>query len=328
MTPQEILRQFWQAPDSCQAFGAGHINDSYLVALNGERHVLQRVSGQVFADPVGVMQNIQRVLEHFAVPGALRLPTLEPTRAGLAYAQAAGEVWRLWEFLPGRSLEALQNSGQAQAAGAAYGAFQAQLASLPGPRWADPISGFFRLRAYLATYEAVRQEAQPWDALIADLLPLAERFAEPNRLIHGDCKVNNLLFDEQDAVCAVLDLDTVMWGHWAWDFGDLARSACGRGEMFDLHLFEGVATGFAPFVPANAAGAPDVDALVLAPCYVAGMLGVRFLTDHLAGDVYFKVAEHGDNLHRAATQFALLQSMLAQHDDMRAVAERALGLAH
>lgn len=318
MNPEEILRQFWPPAHECQPFGAGHINDSFRVTLGSGQFVLQRLNNSVFADPEGVMGNIGRVLEHCKGADGVRLPTLQPTRDGRPYAIVGGVLWRLWDLLPGRSLDVLEHPGQARAAAAAYGAFQSHLESLPGPRWADPIPGFFRLEKYLDDYQRVRREPQPFDDAIAGLLPLAHRFAEPNRLIHGDCKVNNVLFDAEDRVCAVLDLDTVMWGHWAWDFGDLARSACARGEMFDIDLFEAVVAGFAPFVPA------DVDALVLAPCYVAGMLGVRFLTDHLAGDVYFKVAEHGENLHRAATQFAVLRSMQSQRSEMEAVASQVL----
>ncbi len=178
-----------------------------------------------------------------------------------------------------------------------------------------------RLSHYLAALDQAAQgssEAAPLRPLL-DLVDgrrdLASGFAAADTLVHGDCKVNNLLFEQDaDEVAAVIDLDTVMRGHWAWDFGDLARSAAAAGSRFDLHRFAAVAEGFV----AGSGLAPDLQPLLLAPRYVTLMLAVRFLTDHLQGDRYFRVGARGENLQRARAQFDLLLAMEAAHSEAQA----------
>ncbi|MDZ7669215.1 MAG: aminoglycoside phosphotransferase family protein [Gammaproteobacteria bacterium] len=312
--------------------GNGHINDTWLVETAASRFVLQRISAAVFADPRGVADKVARVVSHLRGGGRVNVPELLPTAAGNPWLEDAGGVWRLWEFVAGgRTLERLTRPAQAEAAGAAFGHFQRALADF-GVAVADPIPGFLCLQHYLAELDTVLAAAVT-DRAVDDLLAavatrtdLRGLFEDRDRLVHGDCKVNNLLFhpDRAEVVC-VLDLDTVMCGHWAWDFGDLARSAAARGERFgerfDVALFAAAARGFTA-----AAGIPvDRDALLLAPRYVALMLGVRFLTDHLRGDRYFKVAARGDNLARARAQLALLEDMEAREADLRAALGRAVG---
>ena len=313
MTPAALFSAHWLDAEEVVVFGDGHINDSYLVRAGAERYVLQKINRRVFVDPAQVMRNTERVLDHCR--GRVPLAELVRTKDRRTHVDVSGEVWRVWRHLPGRSLSALQNVTQARCVGDAYGAFQSCLDNLPGSRLTDPIAGFMQLRSYLSAYDAVCGHDHPLAVVVDSLRSLADRFASPNRHIHGDCKVNNVLFDERDTVAAVLDLDTAMWGHWAWDFGDLARSACAQNSRFDTGLFRALLEGFVPHAPEH-----DVDALVLSPCYVAGMLGVRFLTDHLQGDIYFKVSRRGDNLARAEAQFALLESMRSQEVQMRALA--------
>lgn len=307
--------------------GNGHINDTWLVESAGSRFVLQRISAAVFPDPRGVADKVARVVSHLRSGRWVNVPHLLPTAAGNLWQEDAGGVWRLWQFVAGgRTLERLTEPAQAEAAGAAFGHFQRALADF-GAGVADPIPGFLRLQHYLAELDTVLAAAAT-DRTVEDLLAavaartdLRGLFEDRDRLVHGDCKVNNLLFrtDSAEVLC-VLDLDTVMYGHWAWDFGDLARSAAARGERFDVALFAAAARGFTA-----AAGIPvDRDALLLAPRYVALMLGVRFLTDHLRGDRYFKVTAPGDNLVRARTQLALLQDMESREADLRAALGRTV----
>jgi hypothetical protein len=129
---------------------------------------------------------------------------------------------------------------------------------------------------------------------------------QPNGIIHGDCKINNVLFDQQgERVLSVIDLDNNMKGHWAWDFGDLVRSVAFSRGGFDVDDYRACLQGFLT----GRGSTPLINEhLIYAPSYLAFMLGLRFLTDHLGGDVYFSVPEHGDNLQRAMEQFALFQS--------------------
>jgi Ser/Thr protein kinase RdoA (MazF antagonist) len=237
---------------------------------------------------------------------------------------------------PARTLDPLANPAQAAAAGRAFGAFQAALADFTGPAdgarpaagagpagagIADPIPGFLQLDYYLAELDravaGAGQLPESADAaleIVRHRRDLATAFAARNRLIHGDCKVDNLLFHpDRDEVLAIIDLDTVMYGHWAWDFGDLVRSAAADGTACNVARFTAVCRGFTA-----AAGVPaDAETLLLAPRYVGLMLGVRFLADHLAGDRYFKVTAPGENLTRARRQLALVQDMERQEAALR-----------
>ena len=310
MTPRQVIEDHWFAVEEIGEFGDGHINDSFLCRSDGEAFVLQKINRYVFKDPHAVMSNLARIAEHVTSP---RLARLIPERGGALFAEVDGQVWRVWEFVEGITLQRLQSRAQAVAAGRAFGEYLAALRTLPGAPWADPIRGFHRLDGYLLALDQVLDGGCEWDAEIAGLRELGQRFSPPTGYIHADPKVNNLRFAEDGSVRAVLDLDTTMWGHWAWDFGDLARSACADGNDFSLERFQGVAEGYLPHV----IGWTPEDA-VLAPRYVAGMLAVRFLTDHLSGDVYFRVKARGDNLARAREQFALYRETVRLQRDMRA----------
>jgi Ser/Thr protein kinase RdoA (MazF antagonist) len=320
---------------SVAPLGDGHINDTWLVVAAEQRWVLQRVNERVFSQPVELMVKVAGVVAHLqrhGGRGAIAVPSLVPTAAGAAWHQdAQGAVWRVWQYVSGtRTVQALGNVVQAEAAGRAFGALQVALADLPDAV-PDPIPGFMQLGHYLGQLDAAvaanepEPQAQTALAAVAARRDLAGSFGDRDRLIHGDCKIDNLLFHEQrDAVVCVIDLDTVMRGHWAWDFGDLVRSAAADGVgsaapvAFDIERFAALARGFV----GSGAVARDADALVLAPRYVALMLAVRFLTDHLEGDRYFKVRARGDNLQRARQQLELLGAMEGQERAMVEVASR------
>ncbi|MEZ5560652.1 MAG: aminoglycoside phosphotransferase family protein [Pseudomonadales bacterium] len=323
MTALTVLEAAYFPALAIEPLGAGHINDTYLVRAVDGRYVLQRINAQVFPDPCAVMEKVVTVLEHLARVAPGSTPQLIATRSGAPYTQdESGAVWRLWRYLEGsRTLQRLDNVGQAQAAGFAFGAFEHALRALQAPI-SDPIPGFMQAATYLDALDGLLASngVTPDDgtlALLAQLEPrreLAALFGARDRLVHGDCKVNNLLFDAgSDRVLCVLDLDTVMRGHWAWDFGDLARSGAADGSAFACERFAALARGFR----AGAGIDADADDLVLAPRYVAAMLAVRFVTDHLAGDRYFRVSRRGENLLRAREQLDLLLAMERAEGAMR-----------
>jgi Ser/Thr protein kinase RdoA (MazF antagonist) len=330
---QALSAWFPAQPDTLTAspLGAGFINDTWLISGPVGRFVLQRINPAVFPDPAQVAAKVADVVAHIRAGGAIGVPRLQPASSGAAWHEDAAGVWRLWEFIAhGRTLQRLTRPAQARAAGRAFGDFQVALADFgdPGP---DPIAGFMQLHHYLkALNDAIAANA--WAAsddgveaalqTVAARIDMAGLFQSRNCVVHGDCKVNNLLFhaDSDDVLC-VLDLDTVMRGHWAWDLGDLVRSGAAVDGGFSLELYRAVVQGFL----GAGAGAPDAEALLLAPRFVAFMLGVRFLTDHLRGDHYFKVEARGDNLRRAVEQFELLQDMERQERAMSAALRRLTG---
>jgi Ser/Thr protein kinase RdoA (MazF antagonist) len=318
---EEMVRREWGVLGVVEGLGAGHINDTYLVTTRDRRYVLQRINRVVFRESARLMVNLMRVVDHLQAHRAGWTPRLIQTRDGAPSLELGEAHWRLWSHVQGQSLSELERSRQAYAAGVAFGETQRYLSDLPGPRLPDPIEGFLQLDYYLSRYDHTAQKPPAQLAAFVDSRRhLAEQFRLRDRYIHGDCKVDNLLFDESDEVCAVLDLDTVMWGNWAWDFGDLARSACVVEGRLSLERFARVAAGFLDGSKITA----DADALATAPQYVTYMLGVRFLTDHLEGDSYFKTARPGENLSRAEQQFQLLRSIEAGTAEMRSCAESLL----
>ena len=310
-----IMGDGWGLTGEVSALGAGHINDTYLVAGDEDRWVLQRINAEVFVDPASLMRNTERVVAHLQSRAPGFVPALVRTAAGTSFhVDEHGNYWRVSSFVAGAySLQSLQNTDQARAAGRAFARYQNLLADLPGPELPDPIDGFLRLQRYLEDFEALGSAADVWRGFVDERESLQRSLLETNGYIHGDCKVNNLLFrDGTDEVASVVDLDTTMRGHWAWDFGDLVRSGAASAAGFSLELFAALADGFV----SEKIGPLDAWDLVVAPRYVCLMLGVRFLTDHLQGDRYFKVSARGENLERAERQFRLLEAMEACEAEM------------
>lgn len=287
----------------------GHVNRTF--AVGNDRFVLQCINGHVFTNPEGVMRNLAKLLPRHA-----GIVSPMPTHAATLWVEDdAGELWRLFPYVDARNLQALPDA-LAEPAGFAFGDFHAAVAGMDDEL--EPvIDGFHDLPRYLdALWEAAPEASAEVDFVRARG---AFRFPDTRTVIHGDCKVNNLLFHpEEPRVTHLIDLDTAMHGHPAWDFGDLVRSVASGAEEagsapdVSLTTFERVARGFAR----GAGGIVDPEAFAAAPGHMSFMLGVRFLTDHYAGDRYFRVDYRGQNLERARSQldaarrFDALQSAL------------------
>jgi len=324
LNPAAVLEAGWGLADAAlEPLGAGHINDTLLVTVaDGTGWVLQRINEQVFTDPERVMNNLTRVQAHLGEVAPGLIPPLIETLDGRSTCRdEQGGWWRLWAYLPdGHTVEQTGDPAVCRAAAHAFGRFQHLLADLPGPPLEPTIPGFLELGGYLDRFDAVTARTLDAEAVVNEACAgpgfidsyrgLAAELPKGDAIIHGDCKLNNLLFEESGlAVSAVLDLDTIMVGHWAWDFGDLARSVLtgviDAGDADVRALFAALVEGF----QIGSERALDARALSIAPGYVAFMLGVRFLTDHLEGDRYFKVSAPGENLDRARRQFALLERL-------------------
>ena len=302
---REMLEHWPAATGAVRMLDAGHVNDTFLVGLAGDAHILQRINAFVFPDPRAVMRNLAKALAHR--PRGQLVAPVATTAGELCASDAEGGLWRLFPRLPARSFANLPDDLLAPA-GAAFGGFLADFAAFEEdlepviPRFHDLAAALRRLddapRANDATPELRQVEA------------MRGSFAAGggNRVIHGDCKINNLLFHPSDpAVLAVIDLDTLMIGDPAWDFGDLVRSAFAGSEETarpappSAARFERLCQGFA-----GAFGAlEDAPRFAIAPAHMSFMLAARFLADHLQGDAYFKVARRGDNLLRARSQLEL-----------------------
>ncbi|GAB4341368.1 MAG: phosphotransferase [Desulfobulbaceae bacterium] len=355
MNPQPALRFFLGSePERIAPLGAGNINDTFLVVRSsGEPVVLQRINQTVFPDPGLVQENIRRVTAHLreARPSDeeedLRFPLLLTGAAGPTFADESG-VWRLLSFIPGEAREAIDSPAQAGALGSCLGLFHRLLAGLDCGELADPLPGFHHTPTRLDRFDRVLEQSEPPPddpdvrhclAFIEECRSLAPLLHETPGLtrcvIHGDPKVANFLFDPpgSDRVTGLVDLDTVGPGLLLHDLGDALRSCCNRtGECpdrpetthFDAALFSAWLKGYASRAEMMLTAA-DKAHIVDAVRVIAFELGLRFFTDHLEGDRYFKVQAPGDNLRRALVQFRLVRSIEQQQTELE---KRAAALLH
>ena len=349
---ETIARRFVPPGESASVvpFVGGHINASYLIALDDQpRYLLQRINEHVFPRPELVAANVERVVEHVAPPGdpSALVPRLAPADDGARHVRdAAGGWWRSWEFVLGtETRQAPTRVDEAYDAARAFGDLQRRLSTLPGPRLAEPIPGFHDTRARLRAFEravesdlagrvpVVQDEiaALVDRASLVDALPIAVHDgALTERIVHNDAKLANVLFDARTgAVQCVVDLDTVMPGLGPYDFGDLARSMAADATEDERELARVVARP--DFVEALAAGflaglgqlatRAERGLLLPAAAVITYEQALRFLADYLSGDRYYRVSHPEQNLDRARTQIALLASFEAQSEEL----ERRIG---
>lgn len=317
--------------------GRGLINDTYLVLperAGGPRVILQRINRRAFPQPELIMENLRILFSHARSHGpdpSLRFPALYPSLSGdFLHIDAEGGAWRAMSYLEGtRSHHRPLHPDHAREAGRVLGRFHALLYTLDPDRMHDTRPDFHHTPRHLARMdEALAQadasrrgdELRPWLDIIderrggADLIEraLAEGVIT-RRVVHGDPKLDNVLFDsERDVAVSLIDLDTVKPGVVHHDIADCLRSCSNRaGEAgaegdvgYDLDMCR---AGLAGYFEAAGDAARDLrtadlyEALRLIPFE----LGVRFLADHLAGDRYFRTDFPGQNLQRAATQLRL-----------------------
>ena len=326
--------------------GQGHINRTFLgatAAMDAQpaaRFVFQQINEKIFRDVPGLMDNIRRVTRH--APDCT--PELVLARDGRPFARdSAGAAWRVYCFVEGaRSVQTIESAAQAREVARAFGAFQQKLATLPGPRLHEVLPGFHDTRSrYTALHEAIAADAANRAAGARDeitfalaregeagvLLDLHASGAVPERVVHNDCKLNNLLLDAAGRAVCVLDLETTMPGFAPCDFGDMVRTAsCAAAEdERDLArvaaepamlcaLAEGYLDGAGALL--NAA---EIAHLALAGRLLALEQGVRFLADHLRGDNYYRIHRPGHNLDRTRAQFALVRSLEARHAEFERI---------
>lgn len=349
--PREIDEAFAAAGrlTGFRRWGTGHIHASYVAAdTRGTRYLLQRINTRVFSDPPALMAHLERVLAHLARKAApaearRRVLTLVPTRDGRAlFRDAGGGYWRTFLFIENTViLETVTAPHQAEQAAMAFGRFLRELADLPREGLYEPLPHFHdtpRRLADLAEAAAAdthgragRAAAEIRFALerttaAAELEALRQAGQLPERITHNDTKLNNILFNEAtgEALC-VTDLDTVMPGLAAYDFGDLVRTAAAAApeDERDLNRIAVVLPVFAALARGYLAGAGDLlcaaerEALPRAGALITLETGARFLTDYLAGDRYFRTAYPGHNLDRARAQFRLVAALEQQEPQLR-----------
>ena len=338
---------------STEVHGNGNVNDTFLLFCEDEdslnRYTLQRINHEVFKDPEGLMNNFSRVTRHLQAKieeecsskECLRVVSARDGRA--FHRDPDGNFWRVTRFVDGgRSYDVPENDRQAYEAAKAYGEFQAKLSDMPGEPLLDTIPDFHNTRMRFENFRtAVERDEAGRSSEVGDLVEFAlerEFLADkikaedfPVRVVHNDTKLNNVLLHKStgEGMC-VVDLDTVMSGCALHDFGDLVRTAaCASVEdEVDLDKVRFLPETYGSIVEGYMESAGDmldsreVGHLALAPLVITYELGLRFLTDYLEGDVYFKVKRPGHNLDRVRAQFKLLVSMEESLEEMEDIVLR------
>lgn len=342
----------------CVPLGQGLIHTTFQVqvdyaAQSPRMFILQRLNGRVFPNPKNVIENVHAVTSHLAKkcvsPSSLLFPQLLPGDDGaLLYRDAQGETWRALSFIPcSHSRDTLENLVQAHDIGSVLGQFHGLLADLDPATLRDTLPGFHVTPEYLDHWDAAWRN---WTGTMNDALQTCRAFVEerrafvhvlenaraagelPLRVMHGDPKINNFLFDmRSERVVSLVDLDTVKPGLIHYDLGDCLRSACNRhGEdpvhstsvRFDVPTARAILEGYF-----SAAGwmlrRSEYDFILPAIRLIPLELGMRFLTDYLTGNRYFRVRDPEHNLRRAQVQFQLVASIESQAADLQQVIHAA-----
>jgi N-acetylhexosamine 1-kinase len=314
---------------------SGHINDGYLVSTDRRRYLLQRLNPSVFADPDAVMANVVAVTEHLRSKDEPTL-TLVPTRSGeVGWRDDSSAVWRMYHYLEGAHALDVRSPVDAAVVGRAFGRFHRVLTTLDPSHLRVSLPGFHDPQRRMGQLEAAT-DADPCQRLdavseyVGALQTLRHTIAAddalrglPVRVAHNDAKAANLLVDEIGGrQPLVVDLDTVMPGSLLWDVGDMVRSSTGTADeasatvSFDVDRYRTLIDGWQAEVR-DLLTHEELDAVPRAGPIVTFEQAVRFLTDHLLGDVYFRVHFPGENLSRARNQLDLLRSMLSILDKGR-----------
>ena len=344
-----IAQQFKPSQEisDIREFGKGNINDTYLVSLETDRDrhfILQRINTKVFVKPELVMRNMRTVTEHVRMQQAPKamaknrrweMPQVLLTHEGKDHWLGPdGSFWRALSFIENaRSVETVKDMAQAKEVGYGLGMFHTLLSTLSPDKMADTLKGFHETPGYIDHYDEVLasqtiskspdvnycrafiSKRRDWahvleNAKVSGKLSL--------RIIHGDPKVNNIMMDnDTNQAVSIIDLDTVKPGLVHYDIGDCLRSACNlSGEEsktwesthFDIDICRAIFEGYHA-VAGDTLTENDRDHLYDAARLIAFELGLRYFTDFLEGNVYFKAKSHEHNLERAFIQFKLTESI-------------------
>lgn len=332
-------------------FGNGNINDTYLVSTSSteeEHFILQRINVHVFRQPKLIMQNMRAFTEHMHNRAhdeghRWKMPRVLATKAGQDfYVDSGGNFWRAISFIQGaQSFNIIKDVRHAREVGHALGMFQFLIHDLPVNKLADTLEGFHVIPRYLQNFDRVLSQnkfksnpevrhCMNFVSTRRDWAYVLENAHEQGKLslrpVHGDPKVDNVMIEESTGnAISLVDLDTVKPGLIHYDIGDCMRSGCNPlGEEtehweavhFDLEIGAAILEGYLTqarhfLIPA------DYQYLFDSIRLLAFELGLRFFTDYLAGNVYFKVKYPEHNLQRALVQFKLTESIEAFEGDIR-----------
>lgn len=333
-------------------YGEGHINSTFLLETTTEKYILQKINNTVFSSPEDVMDNVVMVTEFLktkieAAGGDAKRETLTviPAKDGKSYVKTNdGDYYRIYIFVDDAiSYQVVEKPEDFYNAACAFGRFQNMLSDFEADKLHETIKNFHNTKTRFADFEkavadnksgkadSVRAEIDFALARKEDASVIVDGIAEgkiPLRVTHNDTKLNNVLVDPVSGkgIC-VIDLDTVMSGSLLYDFGDSIRFGTNPASedekdlskvYCDLNLFEQYVKGFLSELGDRITPA-EIELLPMSAKLMTLECGIRFLGDHLNGDVYFKIHREDHNLDRARTQFKMVADMEEKMDEMKAI---------
>jgi thiamine kinase-like enzyme len=336
-------------------YGSGHIHDTFRIETaenDKDNFILQRLNNRIFKDIPHLQDNIERVTLHLRqklenIPGAnikRECLTLVPARNGKTWiTDSSGSFWRMYIFISDhKSYNIVDSPDKAFEGGIAIGRFQAMLADLGGRPLYETIPWFHDIEKRLETFKIKVKEnrAGRVKSVNDDIKDVLSRSEEMNvilrlgkegriplRITHNDTKFNNILLDLYDKALCVIDLDTVMQGYVHYDFGDAIRTATNMADedekdlskvRMDISLFSAYAEGYL-CETRDMLNDVEKEYLAFAPRLITYTIAVRFLTDYIDGDNYFKIHHEHHNLQRARAQLRLVRSMEEQYGEMKKI---------
>ncbi|HIZ16451.1 MAG TPA: aminoglycoside phosphotransferase family protein [Firmicutes bacterium] len=342
-----------------EAYGCGHINDTYAVYLDKAgavyRVLLQRINSNIFSDVDGLMNNILGVTSYLREKIAARggdpdretLTVIKTKDGAPYYKDAEGGCWRVYVFIEDTiTLQSARTNDDLISCGSAFGGFLRDLADYKAETLAEVIPDFHNTPKRMeALKKAIAEDKMGRAASVKDEIDfalarneLASKITDalsagtiPLRVTHNDTKLNNTLVDAETQECiCVIDLDTVMPGSALYDYGDAIRFSASTGAEdetdltkvnFDLGLFEAFTKGYIEASGGSLTNG-EMSLMPTAAMIMTFECGIRFLTDYLEGDTYFKIHRPNHNLDRCRTQFKLVADMEMKYNDMESVVEK------
>jgi len=338
-----------------EPYGSGHIHDTFrieTVERDKDDYILQRLNNKIFKNIPELQQNIERVTVHLrnklrTIPGSdikRECLSLIPSHDGKSWIiDGEGNYWRMYIFISNHhSYNVVDSPDKAFEGGKAIGRFQAMLSDMPGGPLFETIPWFHNIEKRLQTFNIkisenpagrVKSVAEEIDQIhkraeeMKIILKLGNEGKIPLRITHNDTKFNNILLDENDKALCVIDLDTVMPGYIHYDFGDSIRTAANTASedendlsriRMDINLFKAYSEGY---LSETVETLNDVEKefLAFAPRLITYTIALRFLTDFIDGDHYFKIHHEFHNLQRTRAQLQLVKSMEGQYEDMKRI---------
>lgn len=326
---------------STENYGCGHINSTYLLTMQDKtNYILQKINNNIFKDVDGLMNNIVGVTEHIKANRQKNGLSVDncmlviKAKDGKNYVEYDNGFYRLYTFVKDAlSIETTPTPSQLQLSGKGFGGFQKELDGYAVGTLVETIPNFHNTLDRLKKFErAVEQNKSGRAASVqkeidfflsrkdyaGKIVDMLDSGKMPSRVTHNDTKLNNLLINTTtNTIVAVIDLDTVMQGCILYDFGDSIRSGANMGAEdepnidkvgFSIELFEAFAKGFVGEVKEKLTQI-EVDNLAFGAILMTYECGMRFLTDHIDGDTYFKIHRPNHNLDRCRTQIKMVEDM-------------------